>query len=60
MKSKIGSLDNVEHIPGGGANKIHNRKMSFDNVKSKVGSLDNIDHVPGGGDHCFNAPAYLS
>lgn len=50
-KSKIGSLDNASHKPGGGAKKIETVKLDFkDKAKPKVGSKDNIKHVPGGGD----------
>ena len=49
-KSKIGSLDNATHKPGGGDKKIETVKLDFkDKAKSKVGSKDNIKHTPGGG-----------
>lgn len=48
--SKIGSLDNKNHIPGGGAVKIYDQSPNFKkSAHSKVGSLDNAKHSPGGG-----------
>jgi microtubule-associated protein tau len=50
-KSKIGSLDNTSHKPGGGDKRIESIKTDFkDKAKSRVGSKDNIKHQPGGGD----------
>ncbi|ORY98971.1 hypothetical protein BCR43DRAFT_523003 [Syncephalastrum racemosum] len=49
VKSKVGSLDNIKHKPGGGEVKIYHEPKVF-NAKSKVGSKDNIKHKPGGGD----------
>jgi hypothetical protein len=46
--SRIGSLDNYDHIPGGGDKPIPNYPVKM-NGKSKIGSLDNFEHVPGGG-----------
>lgn len=41
-KSKIGSLENASHKPGGGDKKILTVKTDFrDNAKPKVGSKDN-------------------
>lgn len=49
-KSKIGSLENTSHRPGGGDKKIETVKLDFkDKAKPKVGSKDNMKHVPGGG-----------
>lgn len=49
-KSKIGSLDNAAHKPGGGDKKIESMKLDFkDKAKPKIGSKDNIKHQPGGG-----------
>lgn len=48
-KSKIGSLENAHHKPGGGDKKIESQKLEF-KAKPKVGSKDYIKHVPGGGD----------
>ena len=36
IKSKIGSLSNVKHKPGGGNVKIGSKRMSFAGVSSKV------------------------
>ena len=49
-KSKIGSLDNATHKPGGGDKKIIEIKTDFSKAKPKVGSKDNVGHNPGGGD----------
>lgn len=49
IRSKVGSLDNARHTPGGGNVKIINRKEKYDAVQSKIGSKDNITHKPGGG-----------
>lgn len=50
-KSKIGSLENASHKPGGGDKKIESIKTEFkDKAKPKVGSKDNVKYVPGGGD----------
>lgn len=49
-KSKVGSLENATHKPGGGDKKIETVKLDFkDKAKPKVGSKDNAKHVPGGG-----------
>jgi len=50
VQSKIGSLNNVKHSPGGGNVHILSAKPDFSNVKSKVGSKDKLDHKPKGGD----------
>ncbi|XP_055524959.1 uncharacterized protein LOC129718322 isoform X2 [Wyeomyia smithii] len=50
-RSKIGSLENASHRPGGGDKKIETLKTDFkDRAKSKVGSKDNLGYQPGGGD----------
>lgn len=50
-KSKIGSLENASHKPGGGKIKIEEVKLDFkEKAKPKVGSLENADHKPVGGD----------
>ena len=36
IKSKIGSLSNVKHRPGGGNFRIDSKRMSFAGVSSKV------------------------
>ena len=48
-KSKIGSLSNVKHTPGGGKFRVENQKLDLSNVKSKCGTLDKVQHKPGGG-----------
>lgn len=41
-KSKVGSLENANHKPGGGDKKILTVKANFsENAKPKVGSKDN-------------------
>ncbi|XP_053194092.1 microtubule-associated protein tau [Scomber japonicus] len=49
VKSKIGSIENVKHTPGGGKVQIVHKKMDLSNVTSKCGSKVNIHHKPGGG-----------
>lgn len=50
-KSKINSLENTSHKPGGGDKKIESIRTEFkDKAKSRVGSKDNVKHTPGGGD----------
>ncbi|XP_058862524.1 microtubule-associated protein 2-like isoform X2 [Acipenser ruthenus] len=49
VKSKIGSIDNIKHQPGGGKVQIVHKKIDVSNVSSKCGSKDNIRHKPGGG-----------
>lgn len=50
-KSKVGSLENATHKPGGGDKKIESVKLDFkDKAKPKVASTVNISHKPGGGD----------
>lgn len=39
-KSKIGSLENKDHKPGGGNAKILNFKTDYGNAKPKVGSKE--------------------
>lgn len=56
VKSKVGSLDNINHKPGGGDKKVFDEKVHvlkekiISKAKPKIGSLDNIKHKPGGGD----------
>lgn len=47
-KSKVGSLNNIKHIPQSSGVTIQSQKLKW-NAKSKVGSLDNKEHKPGGG-----------
>ncbi|XP_048372862.1 microtubule-associated protein tau isoform X4 [Sphaerodactylus townsendi] len=49
IKSKIGSIDNLKHQPGGGKIQIVYKPVDLSHVTSKCGSLDNIHHKPGGG-----------
>ncbi|XP_066906866.1 microtubule-associated protein tau isoform X2 [Halyomorpha halys] len=48
VKSKIGSLENAKHKPGGGNIKIEHRKLNF-NVAPKI-EAKNDTYTPGGGD----------
>ncbi|XP_013402001.1 microtubule-associated protein tau isoform X3 [Lingula anatina] len=50
VKSKIGSMDNAKHTPGGGQVKVTSQKIDVSNVQSKCGSKDNIKHKAAGGD----------
>ncbi|XP_064643782.1 microtubule-associated protein 2-like [Lineus longissimus] len=45
---KVGSLDNVDHQPGGGNIKVANIPPRWDTT-AKVGSLEKSNHEPGGG-----------
>ncbi|XP_029428924.1 microtubule-associated protein tau isoform X3 [Rhinatrema bivittatum] len=61
VKSKIGSIDNIKHQPGGGKFQIVNQKLDYSAVQSKCGSKDNVRHVPGGsGVHIVNKPVSVS
>lgn len=57
-QSKIGSLENKDHKPGGGDKKIESQKVAF-KAQSKVGSKDNIKHKPGGGEIQVSILNYL-
>ncbi|XP_073983934.1 uncharacterized protein isoform X2 [Rhodnius prolixus] len=48
IKSKIGSLENAKHKPGGGNIKIESRKLNF-KVQPKI-EAKNDTYTPGGGD----------
>ncbi|XP_058263996.1 microtubule-associated protein 4 isoform X3 [Hemibagrus wyckioides] len=50
VTSRLGSKDNIKHVPGGGNVQILNRKVDLSKVTSKCGSRVNIKHKPGGGD----------
>ncbi|TSK16078.1 Microtubule-associated protein 4 [Bagarius yarrelli] len=50
VTSRLGSKDNIKHVPGGGNVQILNRKVDLSKVTSKCGSKSNIKHKPGGGD----------
>ncbi|XP_076866358.1 uncharacterized protein maptb isoform X10 [Brachyhypopomus gauderio] len=49
VKSKIGSIENIKHQPGGGKVQILEKKMDLSTVQAKCGSKANIKHTPGGG-----------
>uniref|UniRef100_A0A8C6S075 Microtubule-associated protein n=1 Tax=Nannospalax galili TaxID=1026970 RepID=A0A8C6S075_NANGA len=49
VRSKVGSIENIKHQPGGGRVQIVSKKVSYSHIQSKCGSKDNIKHVPGGG-----------
>lgn len=42
-RSKIGSLENANHKPGGGDKKVLNFKTDYGNAKPKVGSKETND-----------------
>ncbi|XP_030204293.1 microtubule-associated protein 4 isoform X2 [Gadus morhua] len=49
ITSRLGSKENLKHIPGGGNVQILSKKVDLSKVTSKCGSKDNIKHKPGGG-----------
>lgn len=49
VKSKIGSLENATHKPGGGHVKIESRKVDFSTTSSRI-TAKNDTYTPGGGD----------
>ena len=49
VRSKIGSLDNTTHRPGGGNIKIENKKLDFSNAQSRI-TAKNETYQPTGGD----------
>ncbi|VDP84494.1 unnamed protein product [Echinostoma caproni] len=49
ITSKINSLKNVHHKPGGGNVAIVNEKVQLGPIKSKCNSFANVKHKPGGG-----------
>jgi hypothetical protein len=50
VKSKVGSLDYINHTPKGGDKKIFSQKLDFKaKASSKVGSTEKLNHTPGGG-----------
>ncbi|KAM9296409.1 microtubule-associated protein tau-like isoform 2-T2 [Gastrophryne carolinensis] len=49
VRSKIGSIDNIRHQPGGGKVQIQHKPVDLSHVTSKCGSMSNIHHKPGGG-----------
>lgn len=52
VKSKIGSLQNATHKPGGGNVKIESKKLEF-NVQSRI-AAKNEAYAPKGGDKKVN------
>lgn len=52
VRSKIGSLQNAQHKPGGGNVKIEHKKLEF-NVQSRI-AAKNDTYAPGGGDKKVN------
>ncbi|XP_016339522.1 microtubule-associated protein 4-like isoform X1 [Sinocyclocheilus anshuiensis] len=50
VTSRLGSKDNIKHVPGGGNIQILSKKVDLSKVTSKCGSKVNIKHKPGGGD----------
>ncbi|XP_041735747.2 microtubule-associated protein 4 isoform X3 [Coregonus clupeaformis] len=50
VTSRLGSKDNIKHVPGGGKVQILNKKVDLSKVTSKCGSKANIKHKPGGSD----------
>lgn len=48
VKSKIGSLQNAHHKPGGGNVKIENRKLDFAKAQPKI-AAKNDNYCPSGG-----------
>ncbi|XP_066581527.1 microtubule-associated protein tau isoform X2 [Prorops nasuta] len=49
VRSKIGSLENASHKPGGGKIKIENRKLDFSKAQPKI-AAKNDKYTPSGGD----------
>ncbi|XP_058788694.1 microtubule-associated protein tau isoform X2 [Phymastichus coffea] len=49
VRSKIGSLENATHKPGGGKIKIENRKLDFSSAQPKI-AAKNDKYTPSGGD----------
>ncbi|TGZ72247.1 hypothetical protein CRM22_002208 [Opisthorchis felineus] len=49
ITSKVNSLKNVHHKPGGGNVSIVNEKVQLGPIASKCNSFANVKHKPGGG-----------
>ncbi|PVD35645.1 hypothetical protein C0Q70_02608 [Pomacea canaliculata] len=45
VASRVGSLDNAGHVPGGGDIKIPHHRHRW-KAEARLGSLENINHVP--------------
>ena len=43
VKSKVGSLDNIRHSPGGGTEKVFTEKLQW-NAEPKIDSIGNLNH----------------
>ncbi|CAL4075797.1 unnamed protein product, partial [Meganyctiphanes norvegica] len=50
VRSKIGSLDNATHRPGGGKVKIESKKIDFSKVAAPRIAAKNETYTPGGGE----------
>ncbi|CAG8524375.1 10831_t:CDS:2 [Paraglomus brasilianum] len=50
VKSRVGSLDNIKHVPKTTGKKILSEKLDYSTVKPRIGSLNNVKHTPKGGD----------
>ncbi|CAG8453149.1 5631_t:CDS:1 [Paraglomus occultum] len=50
VKSRVGSLDNIKHVPKTSGKKVYSEKPDYSTVKSRIGSLNNVKHNPKGGD----------
>ncbi|XP_065331850.1 microtubule-associated protein 4-like [Cloeon dipterum] len=49
VRSKIGSLQNADHKPGGGQVRIESKKLDFSKASSRI-TAKNDTYQPGGGD----------
>lgn len=49
-QSKIGSMKNATHTPGGGNVKIASQKKDYSTVQGKIGSKVNLEHRAKGGE----------
>lgn len=56
IRSKIGSLSNAAHKPGGGNVKIESKKLEF-NVQSRI-AAKNETYTPGGGEKKVNSQIF--
>ena len=54
IKSKVGSLQNASHKPGGGEIKIENRKLDW--KREARTDAKNMAYKPGGGDKRVRVP----
>lgn len=58
VRSKIGSLENANHKPGGGNVKIENRKIDI-KAQPRI-AAKNECYAPGGGDKKVEYKFYIS